>query len=187
LLRSRFLRGVAVGVLLTLLTLAGGGLYLWSLALSDECEELQRADLSIDELVAIKRRVDAYRRDPSSTLHLTGREASFLLREQWRYPVFVSLEGEQMRVQATIPDDRGCYNVHFQGHVSVDDGVAAVRATHLDVGELDLTGWIAERSFEVQPADLSGPHASFLLDQMTLLEVADGQVAVQVEDPKALK
>lgn len=186
-LHSRLLRGIAVGLVLTVVVLVAAAAWLWSLALSDECEELQRADLSIDELVAIKRRVDDYRRDPTAPLHLSGREASFLLREQWRYPVFVSLGDDRVRVQATVPDDRGCYNVHFEGRVSVQQGVAAVRASSLVVGRLDLTPWIDGRSFEVRPADLSGPHASFLLEQMILLQVEGDEVAVRVEDPKALK
>ncbi len=184
---SRFLRGVAVGVGATLVTLSVGAAYAWSLAVSGSCGDLERADLSIDELVAVKRRVDAYRRDPSTALHLSGREASFVLREQWRYPVFVALHGDELELNAQVESASGCYDIGFRGQVTVDAGVAQIVPSALRVGDLDLSRWAAGHGFQLRPTHLSTGHASALLGQMTHLHIADGEVALRVEDPGALK
>src|SRR5687767_5439710 len=122
LLRSRFLRGVVVGVASTLLVLIAMAGYGWSRARSSECAELPREDLSLREMAQLRRRMDVYKRDPVSTLILSGREASFLVREEFRLQAWLGIEGAQVHLEARVPEHGRCWNLAFQGRVEVERG-----------------------------------------------------------------
>ena len=187
LLRSRFLRGVVVGVGLTLLGVGLGLGWLWSRAVAPECAELRREDLSIDEMVAIKRRVDDYRRDPSTPLELSGREASFLVREHLRLQAWLGVQGDEVAVDLRIPERQRCYNVSFHGQVEVVDGVAHVVPSSLVVGRLDLTWWAGGSSYEIRSGQVGEEAAADLLEHVTSMRVVQGRIALEVDDPEILK
>ena len=187
LLRSRFLRGVAVGVGITLLAAVVGVGWVRSRALSSECADLRREDLSIDEMIAIKRRVDDYRRDPSRPLELSGREASFLVREHLRMQAWLGVSGDQIELDLRIPTRERCYDVAFLGTLEVVDGVAHLVPTSFVVGRLDLSWWAGGSAYEIGSGQVSEPGAARLLAHVTSLKVAQGRIAIEVDDPEILK
>lgn len=185
---ARFLRGVVVGVCLTLLPLVGLSAWTWSAAVSEACAELPREDLSIDEMVSIKQRVDAYRRDPSRPLELSGREASFLVREHLGVRGWLTIEGDEVRMELRLPSGGRCYDVSFRGAVDARSaGAVGVVPSSLVVGRLDLSWWAAGRRIEILPAQVEGEAAAALVGHLTALQVQDGRIALEVDDPETLK
>lgn len=153
------------------------------------CEPFAVSDLSIEEMIAIKRRVEQYERDPSAPLTLNGREASFLLADNMRYPVRVALDGTEVEAELAVPQ-RGterCYNIDFRGKVTIDEGVARVVPSRLTIGELDLSGWLAGTQLVVEDTDLSGEHARRLLSRTRHLEVIDSHLLVQIDDMRSFR
>lgn len=183
---GRFLRGVLVGVALTLLAGLGLGGLVWSRARSAGCDTLPREDLSLREMGQLRRRMDAYKGDPDLPLTLSGREASFLVREQFELPAWLAIEGTQVHLEARLPEEGGrCWNVGFRGRVEVEEGVAHVVPTSFTVGELDLGWFVRGRRFEVPDALLasSGPGAAELARHLVSMQIADGTMFVRVDDP----
>lgn len=173
-----------------LLALLAGGIatsWLWSRALSRECATLEREDLSLEEMVAIKRRVDAYRRDLEGSLELSGREASFLVREYLRVPGWLAVEADALHLELRIPDGQECYNVSFEGRVGVLDGVAAVEPERLVIGQLDLTRLLRGRSIELRGRQLGSASVAALLDHTTSLQIHEDTIELRVDDPEALR
>ena len=183
---GRFLRGVLVGVVLTLLAVSGLGALAWSRARSAGCDALPREDLSLREMAQLRRRMDAYKGDPDLPLTLSGREASFLVREQFELPAWLAIEGAQVHLEARLPEEGGrCWNVGFRGRVEVEEGVAHVVPTSFTVGQLDL-GWLVRgRRFAVPDAVLAapGPEAAELAEHVVSMQIADGTMFVKVDDP----
>jgi len=184
--RSRFLRGLGVGVLVTLAMLTLASSYVWSLALSDACQELERVDLSIEEMVALKKKVDDAVREGSNVVILTGPETSFVLREFLRLPVFIEVGEGQVGLQAAWPRDEQCYNVAFRGELAIVDGVAFLHPQTLMVGELDLSWWLGD-TIEVSPMALTDDDTVALLDHLQRVEVDGEHVRVEVDDLQALR
>jgi hypothetical protein len=185
--RSRFVRGVVVGVAISVMVGVGVVLTLRSMALSPECADLRREDLTLDEMIAIKRRVDGYRRDPSGALVLSGREASFIVREHLRVQAWLGVNGDEIEVDLRIPQAQRCYDVTFHGQVEVADGVVRVVPTVIRVGRLDLTWWAGGTPYEIRSEQVSEEAAADLLGHVVSLQVDEGTIAVRLDDPEILK
>lgn len=163
--------------------------WLYSRAGPAECRSITRADLSLAEMGAIKRRLEAYRGDPSHPLALSGDEVSFLLADNLRYPVFVRVDGDEVSAELSVPEagSRRCYNIDFRGRIEVDEGLARLVPSELVVGHLDVSGWLAGRNLWVDRADIAGEHAANLLEQLRQLRVVDGRLQLEFEDVNDLE
>jgi hypothetical protein len=182
----RFLAGVAVGVLGTLAALLALAVGLRSLAISEECATLPRELLTVDEMVALRQRVDDYVADPSAPIAFSGREASFVVREILGVPAWVDAEGSDVSAQFRVPSGTRCYDVSFRGTFDVKDGVAHVVPSSLVVGRLDLSPLAAGRPYAFAPARVDSEPARDLLGHVVRLWVSDGIVKFHVDDPSAL-
>ncbi|HHO53766.1 MAG TPA: hypothetical protein ENK18_23560 [Deltaproteobacteria bacterium] len=184
------LLGLRVGAASLLCLVLGGSLgvsWLWSRALSRECAALEREELSLEEMGAIKRRINAYRRDLDGALELSGREASFLAREHLRVPGWLGVEADVIHLELRIPDGRACYNVSFRGRLGVLDGVARLEPDHLVIGRLDLTRLLRGRSIELRGPQVGSISVASLLDHTTSLRIHGGLIELKVDDPEALR
>lgn len=190
---SRFLRGVIVGSLATLALLACGAGWAWSQARPADCGELPREDLSLREMGQLRRRIDAYKHDlRPSPLILSGREASFLLREEFELPAWLEVTGSEVRVRAQVEEGGRCWALGFRGSVELEHGLVRLRPTDLTVGRLGLSWLAAGRTFEIPvpvqtgspPAREEGPRARLrdLAAHLLTMQVADGSVFVRVDD-----
>lgn len=184
--RSRWLQGLAVATLATLACATLVSSWLWSLALDDACRPIERVDLTIEEMVDLKLKVDASEREGSSELVLSGEEASFVLREHLRLPVYLEVHGDEVALRAAVPYDEQCYNVAYRGGLAVEHGIATATPTELVVGELDLAGWLGP-SVEVQPGWLEGEARELMKDHVEHVRIEAGQVFVKVDDVRALR
>lgn len=160
----------------------------------DPCMDLRQAQFTIDELIGTKDKVLAYEAEPEGELALSGKEVSFVLADNLKFPVWVETRGDELFVQAALPVEPAtdeaprCWNVEFQGAVTVAGGQATVVPTALTVGHLPLSLLVAGRRFDVAPTDLeASPSARQLLEQVVRLSVASDEVLVSVRDPRSLR
>jgi len=180
------LRGVAIGVVVSVAAGCAIVGWAWSMASQPGCVELQRADLSLSEMVEVKLKVDESERAGSSPLEFSGRETSFLMREVLQLPVFVDVSGDEMVVQAAIAREDYCYNVDFRGEVTVTNGVAVVRPTRVRIGDLDLSRWV-NGAWSLGPVLLGDSSAGELMSHLERLEVHADRVSIKVDDVGALR
>ena len=97
----------------------------------------------LDEMANLRRRVVAYKNDPTDPLVVTGREASFLLREEFGLLVWLTTSGDAVTSEARVTKAGRCWNVSFEGTIAVADGRATVVPAELEVGDSPLGGWSA--------------------------------------------
>jgi hypothetical protein len=183
---GRFLVGVAVGVLGTLAGLLAMVVGLRSLAISDGCATLPREELTVDEMVALRLRIDAYTADPSEPLAFSARETSFVVREVLGVPAWVDAQGGDVTAEFRVPSGSRCYDVSFTGTFEVKDGVAHLVPSELVVGRLNLSALAAGRRVALEPSHVESVRARDLLGHVVALWVADGRVNLRVDDPEAL-
>ena len=166
-----------------------GASYVYLIAGPARCEVLQPTDLTMDQLLQVKRKVTDYEANPSGEIHLDGNEASFILADNLKYPVKIAVAGEQMEADLLIRAEgqERCYSVAFTGSIEVDNGRATVIPSRLMVGALDLS-WLARgQTFKID-RDLVGIGAAGdMLEQTERLRVEDGQLHVNLEDPRRLR
>lgn len=183
----RFARRVA-GILAVLSSPFVAAWLLWFLARSEACAELPREDLSLQEMGQLRRALDRYKSDPTIPITLTPRQASFLLREEFKLMAWLTVAGDQVRLEARLPEDDGtCWNVEFRGHVVVEDGVAHLVPSDVSVGRLGL-GWVLRgRQLDLRPEQVREPKAAELLSHLTRVRVEDGWFRVEVDDPRWIR
>ncbi|MEQ1569754.1 MAG: hypothetical protein ABMA64_29230 [Myxococcota bacterium] len=183
---ARWMAAACVAAALALLT--GGAGWAYVAASAVECEALPREDLSLSEMVQLRRRLDAYRDHPESPLALSGREASFLMREQFDLPAWLAIRGGEVALEARIGETGRCWNVGFRGELEVRGGRPLVSPDELRVGKLQLGWWLRGRQFELpglEPSEEGAPLAT-LLAHLVQMDVVDGEVYLRLDDPAAL-
>ena len=156
---------------------------------SPTCEAWAPVDLSIDELIQLKRRKEAYQNsaDPTAALSVDGPQATALLRETVAFDVRLLVVDDL--VDATLVarwDEDDCYNVHYVGHLEVRDGVAFATPENLFIGEIDWSGWVHGWRFEIGPDRVRDPAVAKALTNTEKLKVDGGQITFRLYDPWAL-
>ena len=149
---------VSVGVVFFLI---GGSLWanwIWTRAFSETCDRVPFVDLSIKDIVQIRRRSESYRKSTNTNdyFELSDKEISFLMKDMFSFDVWVAFDGQKLHSKVAYPVEGGCYNLDFRGTVQVVDTVAEVSVTHLDVGQYNVDSWVGGRSFQFRPEDLQG-------------------------------
>jgi hypothetical protein len=188
---SRFLRGVVVGSLATLALVGGVATWAYTRASASECTELPREDLSLREMGQLHRRIEKYKhRERPSPLILSGREASFLLREEFGLPAWLSIDGSEVRVVAQVEEGERCWGLGYRGQVELEHGAVNLQPDELTIGRLDVSWLVRGRTFVIPvgdpPAEVDeGPRARLrdIAGHLLTMQVADGSVFVRVDDP----
>lgn len=177
----------AGGALVVVLFAATGiSSWLWGRMLQPECVEVPRADLSLQEMVDVKVKVDDSERAGSSELVFDGAEASFVLREVMRQPLYVETDGPRLRLVGAFPYRDQCYNLDYDGGVVIENGVAELDPERFRVGDLDLTAWV-QRPIALADVGWVSADAAALLVHLEWLRVDGGTVRVKVDDVRALR
>lgn len=186
---KRLTRPALVAAIVALAILAGVGGWAW-LQAGTPCEDLPREDLSLGEMAALHRRVEAYKQSTEgAALQLSAREASFLVREQLDLPAWLAIRGTDLAVEARVTRSGRCWNVGFQGSVQFEGGTPFIATDDLRVGRLDL-GWAVRGwRFGLPRSWLATGDAQVddLVNHLVSVEVTDGQLAVQLDDPEAIR
>ena len=159
--------------------------------LSTRCRVLERVDLEVDEIVALKDRWKAYVRSEhdDAALELTPREATFLLRGESKVGVWLDGHDETLDVLMTVPSGKGCYNVEFTGQVTVAKGLAVMDVERLEVGGRDLSdlaglgGALGGSKQAVSPEDIEDPDVAAALSNIDSLQVHQGRLHIRFIDP----
>lgn len=174
--------------------LIGGGQWVntqWTLAQSDTCDVWEPVDITIEELIALKRRKNAWQAamDDTAWFDMSDTEVNFLLRGMTDYEILASFQGDVVEAHITAPNPQGCYNVRYRGVAAVHDGVVIVVPETLIVGRLDLTAWVAGRRFSAD-----GPQLTGWVDERVLsalhnaqdVEVVDSRLRMRLFDRRLI-
>jgi hypothetical protein len=176
----------------------GGALYvnsLWARTLSDSCETWPPADMSMDEMIAVKERkseyVAAWSNDPEATLSLSPREVDTLLRGETPFTFDVIADGDVVTGRAAVPVKNGCYNLHFIGHAEVRDGAVYLsKVQQFRVGDADLTRFVTLiGTVRLSAKFIDGyvdPRVTHALANTEKLMVQDGSFHLRLHDNDGL-
>ena len=182
--RSRLARLAAVAFVASGVALALAATLVYSRVVSETCQDVEIVDISIEDLIALKRRKEAYQIDPfNNELGLTGEEVSFLMRGNFEGGARVWFTDGLTEVRATVPREGGCYNLYFSGDLRVDAGTVNIQPEEMSVGDLDLTPWLAGRVYSLRPEDFEDPLLIEQLHNTTRIEVRGDQLFIEVHDP----
>lgn len=156
---------------------------------SPTCEAWAPVDLSIEELIALKRRKEAYQNsvDPGAMLSVDGTQATALLMESLDFDVRLIVVDDL--VDATLVAERAedeCYNVHYVGRLEVRDGIAYATPERLFVGEVDWSPWVRGWRFTIPPDRVGDAAVAKALANTERLDVRGGEIAFRLYDPWAL-
>jgi len=160
--------------------------WLWGQMLQPTCREVPRPDLSLQEMVDVKLKVDDAEREGSAPFRLSGREASFMLRDVLRLPMHVELDDGEVHLKASLPYHDDCYNIDYVGGALLEDGVAHLHPTRFQIGDLDVSSWV-DGATEVSTLGWISPEAVELLAHVESLRIENDQVVIDVDDVRALR
>jgi len=182
--RSWVVRGVAIGLAVAFVGLALYGNALYRSALQDECVPLPPADLTMDELIAVRKRVQAYQVDPApdADLVLGAAEIAAVYGDGASLTFRILMLGDRARIDLTLPTEGGCWNVVYAGQVSVDDGLMTLIPDDLQVGDTDLGPFVRHRRLTVRSEQVPDATLSRMLGNMRMMWVKDGVLHVQLSN-----
>lgn len=185
LLRHRAIRVVLGISFLAISVVSFFGASLIHRAKSASCDEVQRVDLTLEEMGQIKRKVDMHRLgDP---LSITGEEASFILNDHLRVPIHLQTQHDELLAHLALPDNGRCWNVMFRGTVQVDDGIAQIVPTELHIGNVDLSSFARGRTIQVDHRSMGEHPARKLLSSTQLLTLQDDKLIMKISNIAALR
>ena len=152
------------------------------------CISLDKAELTLQEIISVKRQVDAHQEDAvDHMLRFNGREATFILAEHFEYPVWVSVHDHKLEARLALPDNGYCYNIEFQGHVEIEEGIASVVPSHLLIGRLDLSTLLNGHQFILDAQTERADGMSHLLRHIHHLAVEEDHIVLQLDDVASLQ
>lgn len=186
--RARVLGALAATLAVLLI---GGGAFVsaqWSAAVSDTCDTWAPVDISIEDLITLKRRKNAWQAsmEDDAALVMSDREVNFILRGTTPYELLATFEGDHIRARLTVPlDGGGCLNVTFAGKAHVARRVVTFVPEQLLVGEVDLTPVLGGRSIDLTADQAEGwvdPGVLDALRNAEKVEVKDSAVHIELYD-----
>ena len=154
-------------------------------ARSPTCDEVERVDLTLQQMGQIKRKVDMHRL--GNPLAITAEEASFILNDHLRVPIHLKTQHNELLAHLAVPDDGRCWNVVFQGTVDVHKGVAEIKPRVLQIGSVDLSAFAHGRTLQLDHRDLGEHPARKLLASTQRLTHKDGTLVMEIDNIAALK
>ena len=154
-------------------------------ARSPTCDEVERVDLTLEEMGKIKRKVDMHRL--GSPLAISAEEASFILNDHLRVPVHLQTKHNELLAHLAVPDNGRCWNVVFQGTIDVHEGVAEIKPRILQVGGFDLSAFAHGRTLQLDHRDLGEHPARKLLASTQRLTHKDGTLVMEIHNIAELR
>lgn len=159
-----------------------------SLAHRGSCEIETHPSLSVDELIDVRQRFEAYRAAPETGFSLAAAELAMLIEDPEAPALFVDLEGTGVTGSVAWPDGFGrCLPVRFDGTVVVEDATVHFEPAHLTVGALDLGWWYRGRTLVFTPEDLPSDRVGHFLSQTRRATVEDGRLEVALRTPASFR
>ncbi|MBN2800838.1 MAG: hypothetical protein JXX28_17005 [Deltaproteobacteria bacterium] len=179
-------RGAKVFAALVLVMLVGFGMYanhLWNAAQLGRCPAVRSSDLPMQDLIALKRRIESYQRDPDedAMVSLSPLEMSFLLQDTSDYQLYLDIRDEEVSAEVFRQVEGGCVTVVFDGSLTVVDGVLHLQPRTLRIGEADLTAF-AVMGLRISASHLRDPEMGRLLSNVARMRIRDGQIQLAFRD-----
>lgn len=185
-LKTRAAQGVLVVGIASLAGAVWVALDLGQRARQGSCEVKKHRELSIDELIAVKKRLTAYRKNPDEGIRLSSAELAMVIEDQTSAPVFLQIEDASFRAElALAKDEQGCWPVAVEGEVSIEDSKAFVIPHGLVLGALDLSSFVDGLRVELLPEHMPSARSANLLSKTRAAAVVDGGIRVELADPNA--
>lgn len=173
--------GLTLGVGLAAAVLVG-------LARSGSCEVHRHEPLSVDKLIAVRKRFDAYRDNPDEGIVVDDQELAMLIEDAADVPLYLHLDGEWVGGSIAFPAfGGGCWAVAFHGLLTVDDGRATFTPDALSVGALDLSLIFAGRPWVLQPEQMPSKRVAWFLQHTRHAEVHADQMEVDLMAPSTFR
>ncbi|TVQ91311.1 MAG: hypothetical protein EA397_09620 [Deltaproteobacteria bacterium] len=163
--------------------------------LSARCEPIERVELSIDDIVALKRRWKRFLRASAQELahfDVSPAELAFLLSGESSADIALQATGDRLVARAAVPMASGCYNIYFQGGFRIDEGVAILEVERLVIGDTDISdlgalgGALGGSRQVVAPEDLQDEDLAGRLRNIQRLRIEEGRVRVRFVDTEAV-
>ena len=168
-------------------TLATAGL-LFAAARSGPCEVASHRALSVDELIAVRQRFEAYRSTPELGFSLSEEELGMLLEDPEDVPVFLALEGEQVHGQVALPAAVGrCWPVAFSGSLQIDGQKAHFDPARVTLGALDVGWLLGSGAMELLPEQMPTRRTRTFLEATRRGEVVAGRLDVVLVAPETFR
>lgn len=150
------------------------------------CEVSQHRELSMQELIAVKKRLAEYRKNPDQGIRLSSEELAMVIEDQTSMPVFLEIEDASFRVElALASDEAACWPIAVEGEVSIEDSKAFVIPHQLQLGSLDLSTFVDGLRVELLPEHMPSARSANLLSKTRAAAVVDGGIRVELADPNA--
>lgn len=180
---SRGAKGLAAMVVIALI---GTGMYvnaIWGKAQVAACPPYGRTDITMGELIAVKKRMDAYQRDgdPAATLWMSATELGFLLQDYSTFAVHLDVHGEVVSAVLFREIPEGCSLVRFEGTLEVDDGILFLKPSYFQIGEADLS-LFTRFGLRVRARQLRDPTMGRILANMERMRVHEGNFELSFYD-----
>lgn len=185
--RARLIGLLVVSAVSALIAGGLGANALWRRALSESCAPFARAEITIEDLIALKHRKNAYQASmqDDAYLQMSATEVNVMVQGTIDYDVLFAFEGDTVDAHVTVPTARGCYNVHYVGTIDVRDGVATFVPRSLAVGEVDVSGVVGGQTFNLDAALVRGwvdDRVVRALENSAHVEFTESVVRIQLTD-----
>lgn len=186
-LRTPAAKGLALAGLLCAVALGGAMMWVVQQARTGSCKVPEHPELSMQELIAVKKRFMAYRKTPDAGMRLSADEVAMLIEDQTSAPMYLAIDGEKFRAEIAIaPEEDGtCWPVSVRGAMSIEDGKAFVLPEILRIGAIDLSGVVEGSRIELRPEHMPSSRSANLLQKTRAAAVVDGGLQVQLRDPQS--
>lgn len=158
----------------------------WNQMLQPACREIARPDLSLQEMVDVKLKVDESERQGSAPIRFSAREATFVLREVLRLPMRVDVTDGHLHFEAAMPYRDACYNVDYQGVAEIAGGVATLHPAAFHVGDLDVAS-LATGPTPIARLAWVSADAMEALGHVESLRVEGSEIIVDIDDVRAIR
>ena len=117
------------------------------------CADIPPPDLSIQHWGDLRARLRAYQNDetPDAYITLEADEIVAIYDDAVSYDLLLEFKGDRTRAKIKFPLESGCYQIEFEGKVSIEGNVAQMVPTKLKLGAMDLAGTMGSRRYLIGP------------------------------------
>ncbi len=148
------------------------------------CDVPRHPALSVEELVAVMQRFDAYQQAPDGTMELTALELAMLLEEEETIPFYLELHDRRVAGRMAWPSAVRCWPIAFAGALEVSEGELFFTPGSLQIGKLELGRWFEGRRMRVPARALPSARLRSLVEQTRRAEVRAGKLQIELYEPR---
>lgn len=151
---------------------------------SDSCEEVEIVDLPMHRILLMKRRKEAYQRNPNRVhFWLSAEELTFILGGQENFQLHLWFSNKTTTADVVLWHDERCYEIKFVGDVEVVHGEIRLTPAKISIGELDLSWLLSGVPVVVASSDVDEPWLREGLNNVRAARIENNQALIEFIDP----